>query len=160
MQIGKVCLRYPDKWSLFDLWGFKTDTTSCAHTGRTSQHWSQSLERKIREMDEENLRVRKTRLFLQLRFFPYGRRLYIGTVKRNCVETKGYVTYMVQTLGGDMRSGPQARMAQIGRVAIQSANFFAGRVLKSLFQAMTVSTKMRELGPHPARITAILMTML
>ena len=102
---------------LFDLWGFKTDQLHVPTREELTALKSELGIDKI-EVDEENLRVRKTRPFLQLDFSSMGEGYTIGKLS-HVLESKGYDNYMVQ-FGGDMKIKGHKPDGEKWRVAIQS----------------------------------------
>ncbi|MBU2023821.1 MAG: FAD:protein FMN transferase [Gammaproteobacteria bacterium] len=102
---------------LFDLWGFKTDKLHVPTPEELVALTSELGIDKI-EVDEENLRVRKTRPFLQLDFSSMGEGYTIGKLS-HVLESKGYQNYMVQ-FGGDMKIKGHKPNGDKWRVAIQS----------------------------------------
>jgi thiamine biosynthesis lipoprotein len=119
---------------LFDLWGFKTDKLHVPTPEELTALKSELGIDKI-EIDEENLRVRKTRPFLQLDFSSMGEGYTIGKLS-DVLETKGYDNYMVQ-FGGDMKIKGHKPNGDKWRVAIQSPIPSADGAPK-VYQAMTV----------------------
>jgi FAD:protein FMN transferase len=102
---------------LFDLWGFKTDKLHVPTPEELTALKSELGIDKI-EVDDENLRVRKTRPFLQLDFSSMGEGYTIGKLS-HVLESKGYDNYMIQ-FGGDMKIKGQKPNGDKWRVAIQS----------------------------------------
>ncbi|QRV23649.1 FAD:protein FMN transferase [Marinomonas foliarum] len=102
---------------LFDLWGFKTDKLHVPTPEELTALKSELGVEKI-EVDEENMRVRKTRPFLQLDFSSMGEGYTIGKLS-HVLESKGYDNYMVQ-FGGDMKIKGHKPNGDKWRVAIQS----------------------------------------
>ena len=102
---------------LFDLWGFKTDKLHVPTQEELTTLKSELGIDKIK-VDEENLRVRKTRPFLQLGFSSMGEGYTIGRLS-HVLESKGYENYMVQ-FGGDMKIKGHKPNGDLWRVAIQS----------------------------------------
>lgn len=102
---------------LFDLWGFKTDQLHVPTPEELTALKSELGIEKI-EVDEENMRVRKTRPFLQLDFSSMGEGYTIGKLS-HVLESKGYDNYMVQ-FGGDMKIKGHKPNGDKWRVAIQS----------------------------------------
>ena len=102
---------------LFDLWGFKTDKLHVPTQEELSALKAEMGIDKF-EIDEENLRVRKTRPFLQLDFSSMGEGYTIGKLSQ-VLESKGYDNYMVQ-FGGDMKIKGHKPNGDQWRVAIQS----------------------------------------
>ena len=102
---------------LFDLWGFKTDKLHVPTQEELTALKSEIGIDKV-EVDEENLRVRKTRPFLQLDFSSMGEGYTIGKLS-HVLESKGYDNYMVQ-FGGDMKIKGHKPNGDKWRVAIQS----------------------------------------
>lgn len=102
---------------LFDLWGFKTDKLHVPTPEELTALKSELGIEKI-EVDEENMRVRKTRPFLQLDFSSMGEGYTIGKLS-HVLESKGYDNYMVQ-FGGDMKIKGHKPNGDKWRVAIQS----------------------------------------
>jgi len=102
---------------LFDLWGFKTNKLHVPTPEELTTLTSELGIDKI-EVDEENLRVRKTRPFLQLDFSSMGEGYTIGKLSE-VLEAKGYENYMVQ-FGGDMKIKGHKPDGDKWRVAIQN----------------------------------------
>ncbi|NVK73308.1 MAG: FAD:protein FMN transferase [Oceanospirillaceae bacterium] len=107
----------PTVGPLFDLWGFKTDKLHVPTPEELTALKAEIGIDKI-EVDEENLRIRKTRPFLQLDFSSMGEGYTIGKLSQ-VLESKGYDNYMVQ-FGGDMKIKGHKPNGDQWRVAIQS----------------------------------------